>query len=117
MKVRNGFVSNSSSTSYNILVDKEEYQKALDQAEDFVQDLIKKLTDSKPKKLCDVDLVEIDYVTGSQNSWYDWGVKDVLPAETVTKIEEEYDGDWQDIVDEFLSKIPEDKQLKISVGI
>jgi len=67
MKIRTGFVSNSSSASYLIIVKKEDFQKIYNGLKDFEQSMINEV--SKPFKKFGMNLVEIyfkrdeDYTT------------------------------------------------------
>lgn len=49
MKIRNGFVSNSSSSSFVILVKPEDHAKALSQCNEFVKDVLSHLRWNKKK--------------------------------------------------------------------
>jgi len=78
MKVRHGFVSNSSSSSFCIFLPKEAYDKAYEESHPYTKacmDVIgsksKKITymDAKSKKTNEVEMVAFGYSSGDSSIW------------------------------------------------
>lgn len=108
MKFRTGFVSNSSSSSFVIMMTKDAYNKAFNEAHPYVQAVIKELGHEESK------FDGKDVITMGRMSIQDYG--------TFDEFYPDYDGEipdskWMDKMDPskafdtFLESIPDDKQV------
>ena len=61
MKIRNGFVSNSSTSSFILLVPKDVHEKVMGKLHPYVQEMMKVMENQH--KLKDIDFVSFGYIT------------------------------------------------------
>jgi hypothetical protein len=70
MKIRKGFVSNSSTCNYTVIIDKSEHDKIIDSLHPFVRHLLH-MMHAKEKKLHNQDVVVVQWVEGNEDMWED----------------------------------------------
>jgi hypothetical protein len=71
MKIRTGFVTNSSSTSYTIIVEQGYCDEIIKSLHPYVQAVCKAVIDAKPMDLFDRKVYVINYTTGN-GSTFEW---------------------------------------------
>ena len=71
MKIRTGFVSNSSSSSYVLVVTKEAHNKAYEQLSDYDRSVVNFLTSSKEQNLAGTEVVILGTFDTNGSSIYD----------------------------------------------
>ncbi len=90
MKIRNGFVSNSSSSSYVILIDVEEYQKKLAETEGYMKAAVEYMFGETT--VIGNKYMFTEYTTGNYNSfvWCDEQIEAEPVEEEKKKWKDEY---------------------------
>lgn len=109
MKIRTSFVSNSSSTSYTILVEKKTFEKALEKTSDLTKKIVKHVTAKKCGSFLKKEFYVIEYVIGNDDSFSYFE----LDKDTEKKFLEEYIG-CTDILNDFINSLNKDKIYKTS---
>lgn len=115
MKIRNGFVSNSSSSSFVLIVDLEEHKRALEKVEDVHNVLAEIFVGSKLKRFNGKDVLVI---TGG--NYEDCSVIGNLSHDDVeydkNKYEDEYEY-WEEVVqkvwEEYKSNVPANSLIEV----
>lgn len=110
MKLRLGFVTNSSSTSFVIMIKKESYEKAFKEADEFTQQVLNKLGYNSDKAF-GIDVVKLTGVEGNYST---------LGNIRITPVPEKYTngyygGPAKNAFEEFLGKIPKDEIIQTYV--
>jgi len=101
MRIRQGFVSNSSSSSFVIIIAKDKFEKLLDKLDDYQKAVLEKMEKAN-EKIFGVEAVVINGVTGNYSS-FEYIVLDECD-----------DISPQDFYDKFgYEKYPEDAFFKI----
>ena len=77
MKTRSSFVSNSSSTSYVILVKKENYDKVLKKSDKITKEIMNQLKSNKVK-VFGQNLISIEYLCGNYDTLSEIDVSELL---------------------------------------
>lgn len=108
MKSRQGFVSNSSTSSFILITTKENFDKCYNELNDVEKKIVDFVTDEA--KFLDTDCRTIEYIQGNYSTFeYD---DPELTSEDFEKIEEEYDYCREDFYWEVINKFEE----KVSEG-
>jgi hypothetical protein len=97
MKIRNGFVSNSSSSSFVIVSSKENFDKIYNDADENVKALIDEIRITE-RSICDNDMIVLGWMNIMDNSPWD-------------------DYDDYVLVDNFLSKLKINKKECFALAI
>ena len=87
MKIRMGFVSNSSSSSFVIFVKKSDFDKIQAMLSGLEKDILA-FIEPKNVKAFDMDLVKIDYFTGNDDSFDSYTFKGDLSEEEREELED-----------------------------
>lgn len=70
MRLRSGFVSNSSSSSFILLVEKEEYDRVMEEAHPYLQAVAKAV--SRERKCFGKDVVQMETFSTPGGSCWEW---------------------------------------------
>jgi hypothetical protein len=87
MKIRMGFVSNSSSSSFVIFVKKSDFDKIQATLSDLEKDILA-FIEPKNVKAFDMDLVKISYLSGNVDSFDSYTFKGDLSEEEREELED-----------------------------
>jgi hypothetical protein len=68
MKIRVGFVTNSSSTSYTVIIEKEYFNEIINKFSPFTQAVCKALADSEPHKFLGKDVIVLTWGSGNNDT-------------------------------------------------
>lgn len=92
MKIRQGFVTNSSSTSYTVVIEKEYFNEIIKTFSPFVKAVCKALADGKPQKFLGKDVIVLTWGSGNNDTIEYLDVKtDPTDEETDAADNEGYD--------------------------
>lgn len=98
MKIRMGFVSNSSSSSYVILLTKDQFDKIIESMTAF-EIAIVNLLDPQPTKCFNMDMIVVDWYSGNDDTF-----QNVHPDEKTIQLYKEMMGeDYDDVRDKMYS--------------
>lgn len=121
MKTRSGFVSNSSSSSYVIIFEKNEYDKLMLELTDLQRDIMDFFRDGNPVQRFGLnDIVFISYVEGNDSTleYYSPNRNCEKSIEDLLKESEErldYYDEWR-MIKNKINAIPKEKCLQISIA-
>jgi len=104
MKLRNGFVSNSSTSSYVIITTQESYDKIMTQLSELERGAVKAEFSFSKEKVCGEDRIVATETICTEDLGYDW---DFLPEDSECdskEFEEAYEG-----LDKFVRLIGKEK--------
>lgn len=117
MKFRNGFVSNSSSSSFIAFAEKTDYDKAFEQLNEEEQRILSFFPPAtiKYKNKDFVKIVDTDYdgeIGINQNGYIDGNdIKKIFPEYTSRMDRYEYQRDIQNAINKLISKLQKNKSL------
>lgn len=116
MKVRTGFVSNSSTSSYVLVVPKKNFEKVLKNSNELTKELIKKLGIHKFKKAFGKELCVLYWLEGNSN------IVDFLDdTNFVRKFMKDEDEDEFELIfetfDNFIQSLKKDKNNYIETDL
>lgn len=115
MKIRSGFVSNSSSSSFIIIIKKEDYKSLLNKISAFEKEMIQFLNPTTHKKF-GLELVSLSMVTGNDDSFESYEPnEDLMTQEELDFVEE--DGVAYFFSEHVLPKIYEYEHIEESLDI
>lgn len=121
MKIRTGFVSNSSSSSFVCFIEEKAFNEAYEAADEWTKKVVD-LVKGKTKQLGNIKVVSTGYFTdmGGGDPWYYEGLR---YSHEMT-VQEDYDEDEDydtnspsETFYSFLSKIPEDCKISRSIDM
>lgn len=113
MKIRNGFVSNSSTSSFVLIVTKKAYDKALSELDKEAQSLIKIW--SKKGKFNGQDIIYFHSMsdTGGSSNMYSEERNDKI-MKYHDYVDKKYDGDFSAVfLDDFCERIPKEDKFEV----
>lgn len=105
MKIRIGFVSNSSSSSYVILLTKDQFDKIIESMTAF-EIAIVNLLDPQPTKCFDMDMIVVDWCSGNYDTF-----QNVHPDEKIIQLYKEMMG--EDVDEDYFDDDVRDKMYSI----
>jgi hypothetical protein len=103
MKIRTGFVSNSSSSSFVLFVLKDDYDKVVKSLSKLEKDILS-YTNPQNIKAFGKQLVKLGYVSGNYSTYEDYSYDGNLTEEEQEKLDDESAGCIMDEIIEKLNK-------------
>lgn len=93
MKIRQGFVSNSSSSSFVIFASKEAFEATLAECSEIEKKVAKMFLTDKPTTFLGKEVLSYSYCSGNNGDWYYDQVRNALNSEEFDDEEDNEDED------------------------